>query len=150
MIFSNMLLLYLDDMVAFRIVFFTGVLSYLLVVYCEYERETINPLLTTAATLSLMGSIGSWVNINSLIMELRVPASNIAAVQLLSRTIAVGAGVFSPSIASLKAPYPYIILLIASIIGFFSSLGLPKAGNHLKPVIKKDDEKIKIVDPSSD
>ena len=80
MIFSNMLLLYLDDMVAFRIVFFTGVLSYLLVVYCEYERETINPLLTTAATLSLMGSIGSWVNINSLIMELRVPASNIAAV----------------------------------------------------------------------
>ena len=147
MLFSNILLLYLDDMVAFRIVFTFGILSYLLLIYCEYERLTVNPWLTNIATLSLMGSIGSWVNINSLIMELRVPPKNIAAVQLLSRTIAVGVGVFSPSIAALKPPYPYIILLAASVVGFFASLRLPKAGNHLQIVKKTDDLKVQIVDP---
>ncbi len=84
-----------------------------------------------AAVVTLIGSIGSWLNINLLIMELRVPPKNIASVQLLSRTIGVGFGIFSPTIASFEAPYPYLILICASIIGFLASIKLPDAGYHL-------------------
>mmetsp|Transcript_1707 Transcript_1707/g.2369 ORF Transcript_1707/g.2369 Transcript_1707/m.2369 type:complete len:117 (+) Transcript_1707:1273-1623(+) len=79
MLLSNILLLYLDDIVAFKIIFGANVGSYTMLLLLFYEKS-INPLLDIAVTLSLMGSIGSWVNINSLIMELRVPPSNIAAV----------------------------------------------------------------------
>lgn len=70
-------------------------------------------------------------------MELRVPADRIAAVQLLVRTIAVSSGVLSPFIASMPAPYPYLILLVISTGGFMASSLLPKAGSHLAIVSKE-------------
>ena len=79
MLFSNMLLIYLDDIVAFRIVFCGNVLSYGIMLFLV-KKKGLDPLIDIAVMLCLMGSIGSWANINSLIMELRVPASNIAAV----------------------------------------------------------------------
>lgn len=77
MMASNLLLLYLDDMIAFRIVFTTGILSYIVLVFCHEESS---PYLVHAAVVTLIGSIGSWLNINLLIMELRVPPKNIASV----------------------------------------------------------------------
>ena len=128
MIVSNLLLIYLEDMVAFRIVFTTGIASYLVVIFCHEESS---PFLVHTAIVMLIGSIGSWMNINLLILELRVPPKNIAAVQLLSRTIAVGFGVFTPSIASFEPPIPYLILLGTATMGFLASTRLPKAGHHL-------------------
>jgi len=76
MVVSNLLLLYLDDMLAFRIVFSCGIVSYIALVLCE----TASPLLAHFSTVLLIISIGGWLNINLLIMELRVPPNNVAAV----------------------------------------------------------------------
>ena len=151
MIFSNLLLIYIDDILAFWIVFSSGIVSYVLVVYIEYQNGSVDSFFEIAATLSLMGSIGSWVNMNSLIMELRVPPNNIAAVHLLSRTIAVGGSILSPSVAALEPPYPYLILLGVSILGFLASFGLPKAGDHLLQVKTTVDCKRSVLfDPETD
>jgi hypothetical protein len=77
MVFSNLLLLYLDDMVALRIVFVSGILSYIVLIVCH---EEFNPFMVHSAIIILIGSIGSWLNINLLILELRVPSKNVASV----------------------------------------------------------------------
>ncbi len=77
MLISNLLLLYMDDIVAFKLVFFIGVTSYLLLVYID---EEMSPFLAHLATGMLIISIGGWLNINLLIMELRVPPNKVAAV----------------------------------------------------------------------
>jgi len=56
MLFSNLLLIYLQDIVAFRIVFFAGVISYITLVICH---EFVSPIATYAAIVALIGSIGS-------------------------------------------------------------------------------------------
>ena len=128
MLISNVLLLYFDDIYAFRIVFFVGVTSYLLLFYID---EEMSPFLAHLSTVMLIVSIGGWLNINLLIMELRVPPNKVAAVQLMTRTMAVGFGVLAPTLASFEPPVPYILLLIVAILGFFASSMLPNAGHHL-------------------
>jgi hypothetical protein len=66
---------------------------------------------------------------------------------LLSRTIAVGLGVLSPTIASFDAPIPYLLLVGISLVGFTASTRLPKAGSHLpKIVIESDEVEPKIIE----
>lgn len=127
MIVSNMLLLYLHDMVAFRLVFATGVLSYVMLIFSEY----MSWFMTYVANVLLIVSIGGWLNINLLIMELRVPPEKVAAVQLMTRTMAVGSAVSTPMIASLHTPIPYLVLLAVATAGFLASARLPAPGHHL-------------------
>ena len=96
MIVSNFLLLYLHDMIAFRLVFATGVISYIMLAF----SESMSWMMTYIANILLIVSIGGWLNTNLLIMELRVPPENVAAVQLMTRTLAVGSAVSTPMIAS--------------------------------------------------
>lgn len=137
MVLSNLLLIYLEDVFALKIVFIAGIISYLVVIFCHEESS---PFLVHSAIMILVGSIGSWMNINLLILELRVPSKNVASAQLLSRTIAVGFGVLSPTIASLEPPYPYLILVGVSVTGFLASLRLPKAGYHMPKTFTQSDD----------
>ena len=79
MLFSNMLLQHMDDIVAFRLVFIIGQLSYGVLI-AEYFFAHVPQILTYIAIVTLTGSIGAQININLLIMELRVPPNNVAAV----------------------------------------------------------------------
>ena len=76
MVISNLLLLYLHDMTAFRMIFSLGVVSYLMLMI----SDGFDPLFAYTAIVFLILSIGGWLNINLLIMELRVPPQNVAAV----------------------------------------------------------------------
>lgn len=80
MLLSNMLLIYLEDIVAFKIVFLVGLFSYITLIVCSEIDQLNLPWLSYTAILTLIGSIGAMLNINLLIMELRVPPKNIAAV----------------------------------------------------------------------
>ena len=109
-------------------------------------------MLTYLSTVLLIVSIGGWLNINLLIMELRVPPQNVAAVQLMTRTMAVGIAVLTPTIASLPTPIPYIILLIVSFLGFLASTRLPVPGHHLLLKVEQttDESKVKMVERGSE
>ena len=107
-------------------------------------------MLTYLSTVLLIVSIGGWLNINLLIMELRVPPQNVAAVQLMTRTMAVGIAVLTPTIASLPTPIPYIILLTVSFLGFLASTRLPVPGHHLPKVESTDESKVKLVERGSE
>jgi len=60
----------------------------------------------------------------------------VGSVSALTRTIAVGFGVFAPTIATLEAPYPYIIMLTIATIGMIVTFALPPAGLNL-PIVQK-------------
>ena len=141
MIVSNLLMLYLFDMTAFKLVFLTGVCSYFMILF----EEGFSPLFAYTATILLIVSIGGLLNIILLIMELRVPPKNIAAVQLMTRTIATGFGVLAPTIASLSPPVPYIVLLVISTLGFLAATRLPDPGHHLPKVQESDDKNVMII-----
>jgi len=83
-------------------------------------------------------------------MELRVPPNNVASVQLLTRTIAVSCGVFSPFIASLNTPIPYTLLLSIAFCALLASSALPPPGHHLPKVAETSDAKMKIVEGEED
>ena len=146
MIASNFLLLYFHDMIAFRLVFTVGVVSYFMLIF----SETIGLMLTYFAIVLLIVSIGGWLNINLLIMELRVPPESVAAVQLMTRTMAVGSSVITPTIASLHPPIPYLVLLGFSICGCLASTILPVPGHHLPQMKETDDQKVKMVERGSE
>ena len=107
-----------------------GIVSYLMILF----EEGFSPLFAYTATVLLVVSIGGLINIILLIMELRVPPKNIAAVQLMTRTIATAFGILAPTIASLSPPIPYIVLPIISTFGFIASTRLPDPGHHLPKV----------------
>ena len=146
MVVSNILLLYFHDIVAFRCVFGTGIVSYFMLVFGDY----LSLALTYLAIVLLIVSIGGWLNINLLIMELRVPPENVAAVQLMTRTMAVGSAILTPTIASFHPPFPYLILLTVSLCGFLASTRLPVPGHHLPMVEETDESKVKLVERGSE
>lgn len=140
---SNLLLLRLDDILAYKVVFSVGAVSYgILIVYHSLE----NSILTYAAIVALVGSIGARMNINLLIVELRVPPNNVAAVLLLTRTIAVSSCILSPFITSFEAPFPYIILLCFSFLAFIAASLLPPPGHHLPKVTETKDSNMQMLD----
>ena len=146
MIVSNFLLIYLYDITAFRLVFTMSVLCYITLIFCEGW----SPLLDHVATFMIILCIGGWLNVNLLIMELRVPPQNVAAVQLMTRTLSMAFGILSPTIASFKAPYPYLILLGLAVLGFLASTALPVPGHHLPKVTETKNSLVKIVEQGSD
>ena len=75
-----------------------------------------------------------------------MPPSNVAAVALITRTIAVSSGVFSPFIVSLTPPLPYFILLGVASLAFLASAALPAPGNHLSKLEETKDKAMKIVE----
>lgn len=123
MFFSCWLLARLSDIVAFRIVAFTGFVSYAMLITFQD-----NATLTYIAVFLLITSIGGWNNVFLLIMEMRVPPSNIAAVAIIIRTIATACGIMAATVAALDPILAYIVLFSVAICGFLASLCLPPAG----------------------
>ena len=85
-------------------------------------------MLAYLANVLMITSIGGWNNINLVIIELRVPPNNVAAVLLMVRTISVFSGALAPSVSILPAPIPYLVLLSVSTAGLIASLYLPEPG----------------------
>ena len=134
MVFSRLLLKNMTDMQAFKIIYGLGAFSYLiLVVYPESARATY------IAVVLMVSSIGGWDNISLLIVELRVPPENVAAVSLMLRTMAVSSGILAPTISALPAPLPYLFSLCLATAGFVASRNLPAPGTHLTAVEETKD-----------
>ena len=68
MVTSNILMQNFEDMTAFHINMSLGVISYVVLIFFPSQG-----LHTYASVFILIGSIGGWVNILFLIIELRVP-----------------------------------------------------------------------------
>ena len=105
-----------------------------------------NSFLTYSAIVALIGSIGAQININLLIVGLRVPPNNVASVLLLTRTIAVSSCVVSPLITALESPMPYFVLLGTAVLAFLASILLPPPGHHLPKVAETSRAKFKMLD----
>ena len=105
-----------------------------------------NYMLTYIANVLMITSIGGANNINLLIIEMRVPPSNVAAVSLMIRTMSVSSGVLASTVASLPAPFPFIVLFAIATAGLLASMRLPPPGEHLPSVEVTGDNKFKLVD----
>ena len=145
MVFSRFLLKRFDDMKAFKIIYAIGAISYLILVMFPSS-----PRMTYLAVILMVTCIGGWDNISLLIVELRVPPNNVAAVSLMLRTVAVSSGILAPTISALPPPLPYIFSLCLATAGFIASLYLPKAGTHLPAVEKTADDNFKLVDKDTE
>ena len=129
MVVSGLLLQHMPDMKAFRIVVGIGLFAYaLLITFVE------SAIVGNIAIVLLVTSVGGWNNILQLIIELRVPPLNIAAVAILTKTMAVGSGVFASTVASFPLLYAYVTLACIAVCGLLVSFWLPEPGQHLKEV----------------
>ena len=95
MLFSQQLLKRLPDIIAFRVVAILAFASYSMLIAFKD-----NSLMTYIAIFLLVTSVGGWNNVFMLIMEMRVPPSNIAAVAIVVRTISVGVCMISATVAA--------------------------------------------------
>ena len=145
MFFSGMLLDRMFDMHALYVVYALGVASYAVFIFFPTAG-----LHTYLANMFAITSITSTFNIQLLILEMRVPPQNVGSVSLLTRTLAVGFGVFSPTIATFPEPWPYICLLSVATIGFVASLFLPEPGHHLPHMRQTGDNSVLVVDKATD
>ena len=99
------------------------------------------------AIVLLVLSVGGWNNILQFIIEMRVPPLNIAAVAILTKTMAVGSGVFASTVASFNPGYAYVTLAMLAICGLVASLWLPEPGQHLMEVHEsKTANTVKLID----
>ena len=116
-------------MAAFRLVYSLGAISYFILIFFPDSEN-----MTYLASVLMVTSVGGWDNIGLLIMELRVPPTNVAAVSLMIRTMAVSSGIFAPTVAALPAPMPYCLMLFVATCGLFATFNLPTPGEHLPSV----------------
>lgn len=126
MVFSGLLLTYMSDMKAFRIVVAMALTAYVLLV-----SFTDSPTASKIAIVLLVAGLGGWVNILQLIIDIRVPPLNVASVAILTRTVAVGTCVLASTVASLDLCLTYILLSAVAICGLAASFMLPEPGQHL-------------------
>ena len=126
MVISNILMKNFDDMTAFYINMSLGLISYVVLIF--FPTQGIH---TYTSIFILIGSIGGWVNILFLIIELRVPNNKVGSVTMLCMTIAVGTAMVSPFVSTLPAPVPFAFLLILSLLALLVSFFLPPPGLHL-------------------
>lgn len=126
MIFSSILMNNLYDITCFRIVYSCGLISYLTLILFPSSVA-----LTYIANVMLITSVGGWINIQLLILEMRVPPQNVGSVSALTRTMAGGASVIAPYVASMTAPYPYVFLLSLASFAFLCTFALPPPGMNL-------------------
>ena len=130
MFFSNYLMNNLYDMTAFYIVYVCGLVSFLtLIFFAEYSA-----LLTYAANLLLITSIGGWNNVYLLILEMRVPPQNLGSVAVLARTMSVGLSVVAPTVSNFRAPYPFLFLMGLATFAMLLTFLLPAPGQNLPSV----------------
>ena len=145
MFFSNYLMNNLYDMTAFYIVYVCGLVSFLtLIFFAEYSA-----LLTYAANLLLITSIGGWNNVYLLILEMRVPPQNLGSVAVLARTMSVGLSVVAPTVSNFRAPYPFLFLMGLATFAMLLTFLLPAPGQNLPSVKKTANEQAILVDKQS-
>ena len=130
MFFSNYLMNNLYDMTAFYIVYVCGLVSFLvLIFFAEYSA-----MLTYAANLLLITSIGGRNNVYLLILEMRVPPQNLGSVAVLARTMSVGLSVVAPTVSNFPAPYPFLFLMGLATFAMLLTFLLPAPGQNLPQV----------------
>lgn len=144
MVFSSFLMNNLHDITAFRVCYSIGLTSYTLLI-CFPESD----LITYLANVMLITSIAGWFNTQLLILEMRVPASNVGSVAALTRTLGVGAAVAAPTVANLQAPGPYFTLMILASCGFLLTFLLPPPGLYLPSAQKTGDTSAVLIDKQS-
>ena len=142
MVLSGVLLAHLPDMKAFRIVVSLGLIAYILLI--SFADDAIVGYI---AIVLLVLSVGGWNNILQFIIEMRVPPLNIAAVAILTKTMAVGSGVFASTVASFPLRYAYLTLACLAVCGLMASFWLPEPGQHLMEVHEsKTANTVKLID----
>jgi len=141
---SNFLMGRLLDMTAFRLIYCCGVASYLILM-CFPDSVWLPYL----GNILLVSSVGGWFNVQFLILELRVPPQNVGSVSAITRTIAVGAAMGAPTIATLPTPYPFIIVMIVATAALLLSFFLPPPGTYLPSVQKTGDIAVVLVDKNT-
>jgi len=132
------------DMTAFRIMYFIGLVSYLVVILLPNAQTLI--YIATATTIV---STGGWFNTIFLVMELRVPHANIGSVSALTRTMAVGSSILAPTIANLAEPYPQVFLMSFAAFAFSLSFLLPPPGINMPTAQKREDNSVVLIDKQS-
>ena len=121
--FANFLLTRMMEMQAFNILIAIGVTSQATIILFPVAGLHIY-VANFMLIISAGGQFSSWL----LILESRVPPKNSGTFLILSRTISTGMAMFGPSISTLAAPLPHILILSCTVIGFIASRFLPPAG----------------------
>jgi hypothetical protein len=139
--YSSFLMNNMLDINAFYLNYAIGLFSYL--IFVAFPTAGFHTYM--ANVLSLL-SVGGWFNLQLLILELRVPPQNVGSVSLLTRTLAVGMGVFAPTISVLEPPIPHIVLICIATTGFIASLFLPDPGHHLQQTKQTGENSVLVID----
>lgn len=126
MVFSCFLMGRLLDVTAFRVVYALGVIGYTLLM-CFPDSAW----LPYFGSLLLIMSIGGWLNIQLVILEMRVPPKNVASVQIIIRTIAIGTAISAPTISNLDGVWPLLTMAAFAFFAFLLTFMLPPPGLHL-------------------
>ena len=120
MVTSNWLMKNFEDMTAFYINMSLGLISYVVLIFFPVQG-----LHTYMSIFVLIGSIGGWINIQFLLIEMRVPNNKVGSVTMLCMTIAVGTAMVSPYVSTLPAPIPFVFLLTLSLLALLVTFFLP-------------------------
>lgn len=126
MAFSNFLMQKFLDTTAFAIVYFFGLVGYLILIFCAESLW-----LPYLGLFVLLLSVGGWFNVVCLIIELRVPPNNVGSVSAIVRTMAVGAAIVAPTVSNLPGSWPLVSLASFAMFAFFLTFFLPPPGTHL-------------------
>lgn len=126
MFFSGFLMKKFTDMKAFYINMAILVISELVLILFPFQG-----LHTYIAVFLLVGMLGGWINILLLVIELRVPPTNVGSVTMICMTIAVGCSASAPTISLLPKPLPIVVCLAITGISFIVSIFLPEPGLYL-------------------
>ena len=101
---------------------------------------------TYIAVFLMIGMLGGWINILLLIIELRVPPTNVGSVTMICMTIAVGCSAAAPTISLLPSPFPIVMCFAITGVSFIATLFLPKPGQYLP----KNDKNASLAEKRSD
>ena len=78
--FSGFLMQALSDMAVFQIIFFSGMISYVFLIFFP----DLSTVLIYLSNCVFVGSMGGWQNLGSLIAELRVPPGSLGSVNMIA------------------------------------------------------------------
>ena len=93
--FSGFLMNRLSDMTVFKIIFAAAVMSYSIFIF----GNDLSTIFTYLANCVLVGSLGGWQNLGSVILDIRVPPQSIGSVNMIAQTTGVGLGAIVPFIS---------------------------------------------------
>lgn len=145
MVFSQALMNNMIDITAFYVCYSCCVLSYLMLIFFADSSAFVAYL----ANVLLITGVGGWFNTMLLILEMRVPSTNVGSVSALTRTIAVGSGVFAPTIANFEPTTRYICLTALATFALLMTFFLPPPGQNLCVAQKTGDASVVLLDKQS-